>query len=356
MSAKNHDVLVVGLGPAGASAAEAAAKAGARVLAVDRRRAAGAPVQCAEFVPLPLASETPAVAAHARQPIEIMRTYVVEESAFQTEGFRGSMIDRGRFDAELVDRARAAGAICRLGVQVAGVDERGGVELSGGEFVRGRTIVGADGPRSRVGAAIGRVNRELLETRQFSIALRKPSLSTDIFLSAEIKGGYGWLFPKLDVANVGVGVLAQARARLKPLLDALHCRLVADGLVQGEPLGWTGGAIPVGGLLTPTGKLGDAAVLLAGDAAGLVNPITGAGIAAAVISGRLAGATAARAAAGDQGALDNYAEEIEDRFAASLARALRRRQEIIQRFHSPVGPSNDDLRRGWIAYPEYWAA
>ena len=147
----------------------------------------------------------------------------------------------------------------------------------------------------------------------------------------------------------------RARA-LKPLLDALHCRLVAEGLVQGEPLGWTGGAIPVGGLLTPTGKLGDAAVLLAGDAAGLVNPITGAGIAAAVISGRLAGATAARAAAGDQGALDNYAEEIEDRFAASLARALRRRQEIIQRFHSLVGPSNDDLRRGWIAFPEYWAA
>ena len=355
MSAKNHDVLVVGLGPAGASAAEAAAKAGARVLAVDRRRAAGAPVQCAEFVPLPLASETPAVAAHARQPIEIMRTYVLEESAFQTEGFRGSMIDRARFDAELVDRARAAGAICRLGVQVAGVDERGRVELSGGEFVRGRTIVGADGPRSRVGAAIGRVNRELLETRQFSIALRKPSLSTDIFLSAEIKGGYGWLFPKLDVANVGVGVLAKARARLKPLLDALHCRLVAEGLVQGEPLGWTGGHP---GRRSPDA---DRQARRRRSAAGWRR--RGAGQSdnrrrhrRGGDLGRLAGATAARAAAGDQGALDNYAEEIEDRFAASLARALRRRQEIIQRFHSLVGPSNDDLRRGWIAFPEYWAA
>ena len=48
------DVLVVGLGPAGASAARAAVLAGASVIAVERRRAVGVPVQCAEFVPLPM--------------------------------------------------------------------------------------------------------------------------------------------------------------------------------------------------------------------------------------------------------------------------------------------------------------
>ena len=48
------DVLVVGLGPAGAAAATAAAKAGARVLAVERRQTPGGAANCPEFSPIPL--------------------------------------------------------------------------------------------------------------------------------------------------------------------------------------------------------------------------------------------------------------------------------------------------------------
>ena len=99
----------------------------------------------------------------------------------------------------------------------------------------------------------------------------------------------------------------------------------------------------------PTGFLGATSVLLAGDAAGLANPITGAGIAAAVMSGRLAGAAAAA------GALDVYRDEIADIFGASLARAGRRRAELLRRYHDGV-PDAAALRRAWIAYPEYWAA
>ena len=55
-------VLVVGLGPAGARAARAAAQAGARVLAIDRKRVAGQPVQCAEFVPAMIGIEVEAMA------------------------------------------------------------------------------------------------------------------------------------------------------------------------------------------------------------------------------------------------------------------------------------------------------
>ena len=50
----NVDVLVIGLGPAGGAAATAAARAGLSVLAVDRRKEVGVPVQCAEFIPLPM--------------------------------------------------------------------------------------------------------------------------------------------------------------------------------------------------------------------------------------------------------------------------------------------------------------
>ena len=75
------DVLVVGLGPAGASAARAAAKAGARVVAVDRREVPGLPVQCAEFVPLSLGQEVPDLRESVVQPIDAMDTFTEEPPA-----------------------------------------------------------------------------------------------------------------------------------------------------------------------------------------------------------------------------------------------------------------------------------
>jgi flavin-dependent dehydrogenase len=112
----------------------------------------------------------------------------------------------------------------------------------------------------------------------------------------------------------------------------------------------------VGGLLHPLGSLGAVAVLLAGDAAGLTNPVTGAGIGAALISGGLAGAAAADWLAGADLALDDYAEEVEALFGPALRRALQRRQETLKRYQDGSGPTPAALRRGWIAYPEYWAA
>ncbi|NNG03846.1 MAG: geranylgeranyl reductase, partial [Inquilinus sp.] len=136
----------------------------------------------------------------------------------------------------------------------------------------------------------------------------------------------------------------------------LHRRLVEQGRVGAVAQGLTGGAIPVGGMLDPRGRLGAVPVLLTGDAAGLTNPVTGAGIAAAVVSGRLAGRTAADWLAGETDALDDFAGEVEDLFKGALDRAVRRRREILRSYESGAGPTPAALRRGWIAYPEYWAA
>ena len=48
---ESYDIVIIGAGPAGSSAAQAAAQKGARVLLIDRRQRIGIPVQCAEFVP-----------------------------------------------------------------------------------------------------------------------------------------------------------------------------------------------------------------------------------------------------------------------------------------------------------------
>ncbi len=350
------DVFVVGLGPAGASAAAAAAAAGRSVLAVDRKRRAGQPVQCAEFVPALLTQELDFLDQVTHQPITRMVTVVEAEYPDVKPDFPGRMIDRERFDAALVAQAEQAGADCRFGVSVEAIQPNGIVQLVDGTQVEAKVIIGADGPRSRVGKAIGVVNRDIVETRQITVPLLTPHDSTDIFLGADIPGGYGWLFPKEDVANLGLGVAAKCKRELKPLLDQLHAALVANGLVGARVLGYTGGMIPVGGLVGTHDKLGDVQVLLAGDAAGLTNPITGAGISAATISGELSGDAAAAFIDGDGNAADDYADEIDELFGSALAHARRRREEILSRYAESTGPSAADLRQGWIAYPEYWAA
>ena len=313
------DVVVLGLGPAGAAAAASAARRGCKVIAVDRKRAPGLPVQCAEFVPRLLEVQSGVI----RQRIDAMATFVEDDAPDLKHDFPGHMLDRAAFDASLVDEAASAGAEVRFSCFVRKVTDDGVVELADGSALRAPVIIGADGPRSRAGKALGAVNTALVETRQITAALREPYPATDIFLSAEIPGGYGWLFPKGEFANLGAGVSPEHKGRLKAIVARLHAS--QSRKVCSEVLTLTGGAIPVGGMLKPRGVLEGTVVLLAGDAAGLANPVTGAGIAAAVHSGRLAGQAAA------SGRFDEYEEELEDVYGASLERALLRRREIGER-------------------------
>jgi digeranylgeranylglycerophospholipid reductase len=334
---RSADVVVLGLGPAGAAAAAEAARRGCRVIALERKREAGIPVQCAELVPQMIEVQPGVV----RQRIDAMATFVEDDAPDLSPRFPGQMLDRAAFDASLVDQAACAGAEVRFSCFIRKVTDNGVVELADGSALRAPVVIGADGPRSRAGKAIGAVNTELVETRQITVTLREPYAATDIFLSAEIPGGYGWLFPKGQLAHLGAGVGPQHRGRLKAIVARLHAS--QSMRVSSEVLTLTGGAIPAGGMLKPWGVLEGAVVLLAGDAAGLANPVTGAGIAAAVHSGRLAGQAAA------SGRFEEYEEELRDVYAAALDRALARRRELLRSKLEKAA-----LRRSWIAYPEYW--
>jgi flavin-dependent dehydrogenase len=328
------------------------------VLAVERNALPGLPVQCAEFVPMMIGSDLFASNDARIQNIDHMRTFVGGNAAGLapdlTPGFRGYMIDRARFDAALVEEARAAGAKCRFASPVRSVFPDGAVQLADGSVIRAKVIVGADGPHSPVGRAAGLPNRELVETRQITVDLMVPHGGTDIFLHPDIVGGYAWLFPKGKVCNLGIGVVASEKHRLKPLLEALHARLAGQGRVGKTVRAHTGGAIPVGGISGLHATLGATDVLLAGDAAGLTNPVTGAGINAAIISGRLAGEAAASVIAGDGGAAQDYAGEIDALLGRSLALALKRRRQLLDRYNEARAPTERQMRDGWIAYPQYW--
>ncbi len=350
---RSCDVLVIGLGPGGAAAATAAARAGLAVVAIDRRAEIGLPVQCAEFIPLPLGR-------HARPAgVLVQRIFGMSStlpSGFcQQTDFPGLMIDRARFDRALADAARAAGARLWRATSLTAVDSGADVASlrdAGGSFeVRYRTLIAADGPRSRVATALGLPRLETVETRQYTVPLRKPSSATEVWLAPEYPGGYAWLFPKGATANLGLGMDTRLARDLKRPLDRLHAALAAEARVGAEILGRTGGPIPVGGMRS---SLAERNVAFVGDAAGLTHPITGAGIAAAVVSGESAGAAAARYCAGDAEAWRGYDEELRDQFEASLARAVARRQWLVSRWRGGDAHSDRLHRRGWIAFPDYF--
>jgi digeranylgeranylglycerophospholipid reductase len=356
MDTEVPDVVVVGLGPAGSRAAAVVADAGYGVVAIERRAEAGCPVQCAEFVPAMIERDVRGVRMVTQQMVARMLTFTESASPHETPDFRGRMIDRAAFDRMLAAEAARAGADCRYGTSVVAIDSDGTIRISDGRILQPRVLIGCDGPHSRIGAAIGRINRVLVDTRQLTVPLVLPHDATDIFLSADYRGGYGWLFPKGAVANVGIGLTTEERPRLKPFLGELFARLSASGRIGTCTLATTGGAIPVGGRLHSIGRLGAVRVMLAGDAAGLTNPVTGAGIASAVQSGTLAGHAAVDWLGGRTTALGCYEEELGDIFDAALGRALRRRREVLARYQGGGRPDGRALADGWIGSSKYWAA
>ena len=244
------DVLVVGLGPAGGAAARAAAAGGLRVLAIDRREVIGEPVQCAEFIPLPLGgyARGPGVILQAVTGMKsILPSGVVEQSAFP-----GWMIDRARFDRALAEEAQKNGAELRQATRLAALDatQRRATLHSAGqaETVAWKVLVAADGPHSTVAGELGLPPLESVYTRQYTVDLKQPYADTDIWLSGDYPGGYAWLFPKGVRANLGLGIDKAWATDLKRPLDALHRQLVRQGLVGETVHVRTGGAIPVGGL------------------------------------------------------------------------------------------------------------
>lgn len=348
------DVLVVGLGPAGGAAALAAAQAGLRVAAVERRKEIGVPVQCAEFIPLPLARYAVSEGV-LQQRIQGMVSHL-PSGRMEKSDTPGLMVDRAAFDQALARQAEQSGARLHLNSRLVGLDGAGSSAIAvtpqGEMRFDYRLLVAADGPQSFVAGSLGLPRLETVHTRQYTVPLLEASEETEIWLSPNYPGGYAWLFPKGGVANLGLGADKRFGADPKALLDALHRKLVADGRVAEAILHRTGGAIPVGGLRQ---NLVMGNVLFVGDAAGLTHPVTGAGIAAAVASGERAGQAAAAWLIGcDKKALMDFENTIRDQFGASLERAVARRIWLGQYWGTPAASDDRIQRRGWVAFPEYF--
>jgi len=342
-------VVVVGAGPAGSSAGLTAAGSGARVLLLERRRTIGVPVRCAEYVPRQLCDRVPWSPAWVAQKTSLLRTHLPDGTTVETRA-AGYVIHRELFDGGLADAARRAGAEIMLDTEAVELTKGGLMARRGGTSVEigARVVVGADGPRSTVRGWMGQSTQRVLLAAQCRVRLRTPVEATWVVFDPLYRGGYGWLFPKGEVANVGVGVVGDGgpgpREALAHLLDKLE--IAPDAIISR-----TGGAVPCGG---PAPETRWRNVILVGDAAGQTHPITGAGVAHACLCGQMAGRAAAKAATtGDLGALDAYERGWRNYLGGVLGHAVAKRRVMEEGWDEDPGRLSALLRKTWVAFPSY---
>ncbi len=343
------DVLVVGAGPAGSTAARTAAEAGLHVLMVEKRPVVGLPVQCAEYVPAQILGHVDLPERCIAQRIRTLRTHLPDGHAVETPA-AGYVLDRALFDQALCIAAIQAGA--KLWTRTRAVERTGPSVLVRrvGELVEvtPRVLIGADGPRSTVGRWIGQTNPALLDAHQVEVVLPNPQDYTQVYFDPAYPGGYGWRFPKGATANVGVGVNPALGGDSKRALQHLLARLEVP---PDTIIAHTAGPVPASGTIA---RLRVDNVLLAGDAAGHTHPITGAGILSAVISGQLAGQAATHAIQeGDTTVLDDYEREWNAFMGGPLRHALEKRRAMEAGWSDDPSALSDVLRETWIAFKTY---
>lgn len=295
---ERFDVVVVGGGPAGATAADDLASAGRKVLLLDR---AGRIKPCGGAVPPRLLEDFDIPHSLLVARATSAQMIAPSDRAVRMpvgDGFVG-MIDRDTFDEWLRSRAALHGAHRRTGTfERIERDSHGRAilcyrEERGGEIVRvaAHAIIGADGARSAVA-------REALPGAErvpcvfaYHEVIRAPEQDSkayeahrcDVFYQGDLSPDfYGWIFPHGDTASIGVGSAHKGFA----LREAVATMRQRNGLAGCETIRREGAPIP----LKPLKRWDNGRdVVVAGDAAGVVAPASGEGIYYAMTCGRFAG-------------------------------------------------------------------
>ena len=295
------DVVVVGGGPSGATAAQILAQAGRRVAMLDR---AGRIKPCGGAIPPRLIADfaIPDSQIVAKVNIARMISPTQRHVDIHIEGGFVGMVDREQFDDFLRARAVAAGAVPLTGTWLRIERDSAGTQVvyrdkaSGEECrVATRLVIGADGARSNVAKAEVPGGDKIPYVIAYHEIIAAPPANAaydptrcDVIYDGKISPDfYGWVFPHGKTVSVGMGTGVEG-VDLKQATTDLRA---ASGLTGCETIRREGAPIP----LRPMDRWDNGRdVVLAGDAAGVVAPSSGEGIYYAMVGGQVA-ATAALA-------------------------------------------------------------
>ena len=296
MSGKRFDVVIVGAGPAGVSAAKAAALTGAKTLLLEKHPTVMANKPCGEAV----SQETLKTAGVEPKPsIVLHKAYALvfaPNMRYVKIDRVGFSINKSLFIQEIAAQAAEAGAEIHVREEALEVKPSNGAMMvkTNKEAYETKVVIGADGYNSTVARSLGIEEKsEPIPTLQYIMAgcnLEYPD-AVRFYLGNEIAPkGYAWIFPRSEkLAEVGIGVRG---APAKPYLDKF-VKMFEKELGRAQVIDYRGAPVPVGGMLSEV--VFDGAMLI-GDAAGTVIPLTGAGIHSSVSAGLAAGRIAGSAA------------------------------------------------------------
>jgi geranylgeranyl reductase family protein len=308
---ERFDAIVVGAGPAGSATAYRLASAGASVLLLDRERfprdkPCGGGLTARAVAQLPFAVDP--VVEDVVTRFELRLAYGSQRFERASEHPLVRMTQRARLDAYLAERAAAAGADFRDGARVEAVTDDG-VVRGNGLHARASVVIGADGVNGVTARSLG-----FAGAHEHGVALEGNAADAEVDKErfrgravvelGAVPGGYGWVFPKGDHVNFGVGGWEREGPRLREHLRRL---CAAHGLDAARLSSLRGFRLPMRRAGTGAARR---RVALVGDAAGLVDPLSGDGIFEAFLSARVAAETALELLAGRARDLSAYEQRL----------------------------------------------